>query len=328
MKVSEIIKYCRVLAGDPDGEYHDDDKMQLHANTVLDEIATRARTICSWQFFRMTAEQGHYGLRDDFLEFKYVGYQHLGQYRPLAPANVEEVSPEIFDTRTQSNKIPYRYTYAGNAHIEKVVATVIDPPTSKEDRTGETFFYSSLPVPNALPGDTIINITDDSEGTIFGTQDSHQQIILQNLRGGHDNKMQVGDRFRLLSPSEHLHTIGVAPTPGKDDAVGQESLAVYMARNHRAITDKHIKDGNDDIELDAEYHAAIRYLMLHYMYLDEHGIEDPNTNRAKISYETSYHSCQPRVEQRVRQFISTWRQGAQQKRSTPVFNIHGDWSIR
>ena len=59
MLASEAISHCQTLAGDTEGDYHNDDKMLLHLNTSLHDLATRSRSFCEWFYIPVIDGAGH-----------------------------------------------------------------------------------------------------------------------------------------------------------------------------------------------------------------------------------------------------------------------------
>ena len=78
-------------------------------------------------------------------------------------------------------------------------------------------------------------------------------MIFEDLAGGDDNRMQVGDEFRILSPEASRKNLVISPPPTTADEDGTESLFLYYARSHQEITQQLIDDENDRLEIDSEF---------------------------------------------------------------------------
>ena len=128
MRAELFIKQCQRLLGDPAGDFHDMEKTLEHLNTALDDISTRSRTLCTWNYQPVINGQGMYGLPEEHLEFKYVGFYYQGELCELVPGSVADAAPAIFSDSQHANNVPYLYAHAGNARIEKVVSVTPLPP--------------------------------------------------------------------------------------------------------------------------------------------------------------------------------------------------------
>lgn len=329
MRASTTINHVRTLLGDPDGDYHSDSKMLLHLNAALEDICDRSRSLRSPSYHRLIANQSMYGLPESFLEADIVGIVYQGRWRELDYADLAPTLPAIIDDVT-AGLAPWRYTIWGQAHIEKHVATVIENPNTN-DQSGEVSFYSSVPLSEVLPGDRVINITDDSEGRVRALSDRFSQVIFEDLAGGDDNRMQVGDEFRILSPEASRKNLVISPPPTTADEDGTESLFIYYARSHQEITQQLIDDENDRLEIDPEFASTLRHRVSYYASLDEKGLDHPATQGFDIKYETDYARAIIPVRRRIRQFVSSWRAGVRRNRTargTETITRAGDWDLK
>ena len=330
-RASDLINHCRTLAGDPEADYHDDTKMLLHLNTSLRDIALRSRTFCEWIYMAMISGQGTYGLPDRYLEAKYVGYRYQGKLRELTPGGTSDVAPAVFDETLRTNSIPWSYADGGAAQIEKAVTTVESSEISNEGETqGYGDFVSTDPVPNAISGDTLINVTDGSEGVISEPQQRDDDItfLYHSLAGGEDNKLEADDVIRILSRSAHLHSITIAPPPGKTDEIGKESLFAYIAALPREIQSAHIQADNDFIEIAQEFEPALRQRIMYYMRFDQDGATADTTQSHEIRYETDYATAYPKANRRIRQYLTSWKMAGQRIPRAIKITATGDWSSR
>ena len=329
MRASTVINHVRTLLGDPDGDYHSDEKMLLHLNAALEDICDRSRSLRSPSYHRLIANQSMYGLPASFLEADIVGIVYQGRWRELEYADLGPTLPAIIDDVT-AGLAPWRYTIWGQAHIEKHVATVIENPNTN-DQSGEVSFYSSVPLSGVLRGDRVINFTDDSEGIVQAVSSDFLQVTFEDLAGGEDNRMEIGDEFRILSPEASRKNLVISPPPTISDEAGTESLFLYFSRSHQEITQRRIDDQNDMLELDPEFASTLRHRVSYYASLDEKGLDHPATQGFDIKYETDYAKAIIPVRRRIRQFVSSWRAGVRRNRSvrgTETITRTGDWDLK
>lgn len=478
MRASAVINHVRTLLGDPDGDYHSDDKMLLHLNSALEDIIDRSRSLRVTSYHRLIVGQAMYGLPEAFLEADIVGILHEGRWKELQYADLGPTLPAIVDDFT-TGLAPWRYTIWGNAHIEKAIGEVVADPNDGDD-SGEVSFFSSAPLAGVLPGDRLINITDDSEGRVTELSQGTSQVTFENLDGGLDNRMEIGDRFRILSPQASRKNLIISPPPRRSaentsdtettapeeetldigfdtlgftvsatnddniseativadnlkqgstikltgtlllmpgpgflntsgeirvkivesdenevaetyevttstlialdlrlkadassinisidtletnlgldsiirledirltrtaqdtsvlqpltEEVGTESLFLYYSRSHKEITQTEIDDGNDELEIDNEFRSTLRHRIAYYASLDEKGLDHPATQGFDIKYETDYARAIIPVRRRIRQFISSWREGVRRNRTvrgTEVINRNeGRWNLK
>ena len=315
--------------GDPDGDYHSDAKLLLHLNAALEDICDRSRSLRVPSYHRLIANQSMYGLPASFLEADIVGIVYQGRWRELDYADLGPTLPAIIGDVT-AGLAPWRYTIWGQAHIEKYVASVIENPNTN-DLSGEVTFYSSVPLSGVLRGDRIINITDDSEGRVRAVSADFSEVTFEDLAGGDDNRMQIGDEFRILSPEASRKNLVISPPPTTADEDGTESLFIYFARSHQEITQQRIDDENDTLEIDTEFASTLRHRVSYYASLDERGIDHPATQAYDIKYETDYARAIIPVRRRIRQFITSWRAGVRRNRSvrgTETITRTGDWGLK
>ena len=330
MRASGVIQHVRTLLGDPQADYHSDEKMLLHLNAALEDICDRSRSLRVASYHPLIEDQAMYGLPDSFLEMDIVGVIYKGQWCELSYADLGATLPRIFSDFTSGGLPPWRYTIWGQAHIEKYVAEVVEHPQGG-DSTGEASFYSSEPLFGVLPGDRLINISDDSEGEILELSSDFSQVAFKNLTGGDDNKMEVGDAFRILSPQASRKNLVISPPPAESDAEGTESIFIYYSRSHQEITQQRIDDGNDTLEIDTEFASTLRHRISFYASLDEKGLDHPATQGFDIKYETDYARAIIPVRRRIRQFITSWRSGVRSNRSIRGFETitrTGDWGLK
>lgn len=329
MRASQIIDHVATLLGDPSKDYHTADKLLLHLNAALEDICDRSRSLRSPSYHRLIAGQSMYGLPESFLEADIVGIVYQGRWRELEYADLGPTLPAIIDEVT-AGLAPWRYTIWGQAHIEKHVATVIENPNTN-DQSGEVSFYSSVPLSGVLPGDRVINITDDSEGYVRSMSAGFSEVTFEDLAGGDDNRMEIGDAFRILSPEASRKNLVISPPPTTTDETGTESLFLYYARSHQEVTQERVDDKNDTLEIDTEFASTLRHRVCYYASLDERGLDSAATQAYDIKYESDYYRAIIPVRRRIRQFISSWRAGVRRNRSVrgmEIINRTGDWNLK
>lgn len=329
MRAGNFITHVQSLLGDPEGEFHTTEKVLLHLNTAIEEVCTRSRTICTWIYLPAIKGQGMYGMPDDFLAFKYVGFYYQDQLLEIHPGGIADAAPAIFSQRNYYN-IPHTFAEGGNAYVEKVVTTVQRLIETQEvyPGVGTGAFIANAEIPTVLVGDRLINYTDGSEGVVTAVDNPNGRISYADLANGQDNTMSQGDHFRILSRTEHRHTLSIAPPPQKTDKVGAESIFVFYAREHLPITKEHIDNRNDEIEIGTEWNAALRHRVCYYGSLEEKGIDNHQTQLFEVAYETEYMKRYPKANRRIQQTITTWRRGG--KRPPPRITIKqtGDYAVR
>ena len=599
MRAGSFITHMQSLLGDPNGDFHTTEKMLLHLNTAIEDICTRSRSVCSWMYIDAVAGQGQYGLPDDFLEFKFVGFYYQDKLIPLSPSGMRSAAPAVFSERYQSyNQIPFTYADGGHAHVEKLVGTVIetedatvaeytgvevpeqstfenrmnqyvwsdisdddvwgtgrwlgevadadarlaittqqnsdlvfqqdtrtiwnwdeflnewDDGTSKAQyhlvnsltgvenvillndgytdaeldtyfeshefstqlstyvyRTGDVNSFQKLtavnelyiadytidyvidngpivgyiesygdPIPtnetgivfieanqafqqvdggvghpsyisiaetdtesgtltlhylgsareselrnfwtedgpyqtdrayyyfdtdkqelrlvqratryvkayvgdpertlavevtpteydSILVGDKIINYTDNSEGIVTDKSLFSETVGIFHFQmfNGADNMMEIGDEFRILSNTEHLHSILLSPPPQTDDEIGSESIFIYYAKRQIPISMFNITGGTDEIELGAEWHSALRHRVGYYASLEEKGVDNPQTQFYDIKYETDYMRTVAKANRRIREAISSWTSGHKRFPNRVTISQIGDYAVR
>ncbi|MDE0323128.1 MAG: hypothetical protein OXN27_04340 [Candidatus Poribacteria bacterium] len=328
MRAATVISHVRTLLGDPDGDYHSDEKMLLHLNAALEDICDRSRSLRSPAYHRLIADQSMYGLPASFLEADIVGVVHQGQWKELQYSDLGPTLPAIIDDVT-TGLAPGRYTIWGQAHIEKHVATVVENRNTN-DPSGETSFTSSVPLSGVLRGDRVINFTDDSEGIVQAVSSDFLQVTFEDLAGGDDNRMEIGDEFRILSPEASRKNLVISPPPTISDEVGTESLFLYFSRSHPEMTQCRIDDKNDTLEIDPEFASTLRHRVSYYASLDEKGIDHPATQAYDIKYETDYSKGIIPVRRRIREFISSWRAGGRNRsiRGSETISRTADWNLK
>ena len=329
MRAGNFITHVQRLVGDPDGDFHSQEKVLLHLNTALEEICTRSRTVCTYLYLPAIEGQGMYGMPDHFLAFKYVGYYYQDELIPIHPGGIADAAPAIFSQR-YSYGIPHTYAEGGNAYVEKVVARVqtVEQVSTVYPGVGVGTFISDSEIPSVLAGDKLINFTDNSEGVISEVDNLAGRITYTDLANGKDNRMDIGDNFRILSRSEHRKTLAISPPPQKTDSLGAESIFVFYAREHIPITIENIENRNDEIEIGSEFNSALRHRVCYFASQEEKGIDNPQTQIYDVKYETDYMKAFPKANRRIQQLISTWRRGGRRPPPRITITQIGDYEVR
>ena len=329
MRAGHFITHVQSLVGDPDGDFHTTEKVLLHLNTAIEEICTRSRTVCTYIYIPAVKGQGMYGMPDNFLAFKYVGYYYQDELIPIYPGGMADAAPAIFSQRN-SYGIPHTYADGGNAYVEKTVGRVqtVEEVQQVYPGVGIGTFRSDTEIPSVLIGDRLINFTDNSEGVITDVDNPNGRITYANLKDGKDNRMDIGDNFRILSRTEHRKTLAISPPPQKTDSIGAESIFVFYAREHLPITLENIENRNDEIEIGDEFNSTLRHRVCYYACLEERGLDNPATAGFDVKYETDYNKAFPKANRRIQQLITTWRSGG--RRPPPRITIKqiGDYAVR
>ena len=331
MRAGNFITHVQSLVGDPSGDFHTTEQVLLHLVTAIEDICTRSRTICTWMFLPAVRGQGMYGMPDNFLEFKFVGFYYQDQLLEVYPANTAETAPRIFSERYQNrSQIPHTFADGGNAHTERVAANVQELIEAQQmyPGVGVGTFISGAEILTVRAGDRLINITDNSEGVITEVDPPNRRITYARLDNGADNTMNVGDEFRILSRTEHLHTLALSPPPPRDDVIGAESIYVFFAREHISISMEDIKNRNDEIEIGTEWHSALRHRVCYYASLEEKGIDNAQTQLFDVKYETDYAKAFPKANRRIRQVISSWRTAGRGVKPRITITQIGDYAVR
>ena len=324
MRAQEAIEYCRILVGDEHGDVNTDAKMLLHLNRVCRDISSRSRCITEGLYLSADAGQSLYGLPDGFLRMDIAAWKRpSGYYRPLKPITMNVASWAIHNDISGR---PRYYDIFGRAAIERIVETVhrigVVPPADGAIDAIELMGDQPL---RLRRGDTLINISDGSAtGTVAFVREllnpddnSVGQVIgYTELRDGTRTMLQEGDQVRITSPGAPRHALVVAPVPRDVGEAGHESLFMYAARVHRTITQRHIDDENDELELDIEFERTLLEYLTYQMRRDELGVSDTETQSQLVIAETAYRTALPNVLKRIRAWKQGWyrRQGLEYRK--------------
>ena len=318
MRAQEAIEYCRIMSGDEYGDIHTDAKMLLHLNRVCRDISTRSRCIVEGIHLPATAGQSLYGLPEGFLRLDIAAWiQSDGRYRPMDPITMDIASWAVHNNRTGR---PRYFDVYGRAAVERAVREVhrIGALPIRQDERDSVVLEGDQSV-IMKPGDRIVNVSDGSatgyivytQNVLLGNNDIEQVIAYSEMKGGTRSQLVQGDQVRILSPGSPLHSLVVSPVPTEVGETGHEALFTYTARVHRKITQQHIDDENDDIELDIEFETALIEFLTYRMMRAESNKIDADLQSQHVVAETAYRDALPDVLKRIRQWKIMWyrRQG-------------------
>lgn len=316
MTCRELLSQVQVLLGDPNGDYHTTAGLLIQINQALRDISSRSRCVRVKQFHRAVSGQYEYGLPAGFLEMHIVGFYQTDWYQLTATtiASIESISSWV------SSNIPWNYDVWGNSSVEKVVGVEVVSNTDNQLVLSGMF--------GVLAGDRIINLSDQqSEGTVLSvtvdTQANTTTIAYTDLFGGTRAQFQANDEVRITSPEESMKSLVLAPPPDFTDAPGEESIWIYLSRLHRMFEQIDLDRRNDQLELDIELENALLHRTLFYARGGELGFRDPETQSQAVLYESSYQTAMPHVRRRLKEVMSTWRNGISRSGSTDTVNEYG-----
>ena len=322
MNAREAIEYCRILASDEHGDINTDAKMLLHLNRILRDISSRSRCITEGLYLAATPGQSYYGLPAGFLRLDIAAWlQPSGNYLPLDRITMDVAS---WLNHADTAGRPRYYDIYGRAAIERAVEVVhrvgVSPPTG--DAVDVVQLAGSTPL-NLKRGDKVINISDgsatgtiESVNNVLQADNSVRQVIAYTeLQDGTRTQLMEGDEVRITSPGSPRQALVVSPVPRESGDLGHEALFMYIARVHRPITQQHIRDENDELELDIEFERALLEYLTYQMRPDELGARDAETQAQHVIAETAYRDALPDVMKRHRAWIRMWhrRQGIPQR---------------
>ena len=175
--------------------------------------------------------------------------------------------------------------------------------------TGVDFTALTFPDVNPVIDDRVINVTDDSEGII--TSIAATTITMagtSQLDGGADDTFAASDAYRIESSESPRHQLRVHPAPSATDTTGTESIRVYHAREHRAITQAQMDAGRDGLEIDVELEDALVRKIAQLAQEREFGVDSSEAIAQATHFNNEYFRAIPQIRRRIRQFKSTWIQ--------------------
>jgi len=286
-----------------------------HLNRALRDISVRARTLREILSRRVNEDQHAYGLPRTFLDVIRCAWFQGDQWYPLQRRRLG-VTQVINHSDVFRTWRPYYYDIWGNSRPERVIATVtsVGPfmnfPSSVMDDVFR-FDAGTEFIGDVLTGDTVVNVTDGSAGTITEVSTDGDLFAYSALEGGErtgDEKgsIKVDDELRIVAAAADSQTLHIAPPPPEDSPTGEERLWVYISRRHYEVTEAHVNNVNDTLEIDIELEQATLERLLYWARRQELGATDPEVQAQMVLYETAYHKALPFVRQRIRELDSTW----------------------
>ena len=115
---------------------------------------------------------------------------------------------------------------------------------------------------------------------------------------------RVDDELRILAPHLAQHTVLISPAPSWSDDVGEEALRLMAALRHYEVTEEHIEDGRDILEIDDELLESLKYRVCAYASNSESGL-DGGRDWMLLS-KTEYYENIDLVRRQVETAISLW----------------------
>ena len=299
---------------DPDGGFFETDKALLILNRALASISSKSRSITESFFRPVTVGQFNYALPESTIEIKKAKYKS-GNWIDLVRHNFSEVE------RVGSNNTgtPQWFAQGENARWERVIEVI-----ETRDLGGSNAFAVGLEN-NVMVGDVIYNLSDfDAHAVVITTNDAQGQrnIVHGGLTGGRRNDIEEGDSIRIVSQNAPFKALTIAPAAPKTDAVGEESLAVFLTRRHRQISMQDINNGSDGLELDRELDDTLLYETLHWGSLMYDGLKSDAANYKTLA-NTEFNKVIHIVRDRVSENINTWQTGLVRTRPDVILNSGG-----
>lgn len=322
MTAREAIVSMRDMISDRHGDYHDDADCLRYLNRAAAYVSAESESVRSGIYRAVNEGQSSYGLPPDVLQIDFVGFRGKPdtRYYPLSP--LRQASSVAINSQPQPNDTPVYYSLWGRAQQERWIG---EAGWASENQG--LFAAVGIPVQGASRvrgNDRVINITDGSEGFVQRviTLDSPDysppvqiggvdvpMVEVVSVAGGVRNNIEVGDDLRILSPDHSNQTLNISPPPDFTSEPGEENLFVYHAHRHRVITQKHIDDENDVLEIDPNLEEAFLHRMCYYASVADKNVADATAEAFEGKYNYYYKRAMPRVREKIRQFRSLWFAG-------------------
>lgn len=311
LTATELINNCLLWLRDPNQDWHDAGKMLTYVNRSLRDIARKSQSVTSYTYLSVLKDIFRYPLPDDFLQALIVGFDadtyswrelHLRMDSTIDGLSLSEVN----------SGYPIYYAVSGRANVDRFYGYVsrIEDDGYAFAVTGDSGYTIRAPrilfFGGVKRGDKVLNVTDGSESEITSVDEVGELFRHQNLEGGKDNVIQVGDEVRIISPEQSRHVLNISPPPERSSAVGVEPLSLFYAREHRVMTQADIDNENDTLELDAEFETALERRVCQYGSTARHDVTHPNTRLFAAEYQSEYAKAFPEVSKRVREAASLW----------------------
>lgn len=312
MRAKELMDEAREFLNDPEADYFSDAKMLGHLNRALRDVSSRARSIREVIYQRAAAGQSVYGLPEGFLGNDKFAWLASGEWFPLLKRRLPQVEALNYSVGASAWR-PFFYDVWGRSREEKIVAPVTEVSFDGFPTHSETFgFRFASGIVGSMEireGDMIVNMTDGSEGVVTevdGDRFGAPLLVNGKRTGAEFGRILVGDLIRILTPNVFGHALRIAPAPMETAGAGEEVLWMYLSRRHREITQWHIDNFNDGLELDIELETPGLERLIYWCRREELGVKDPETIAQRTVYEDEYRKAAPKVRQRNREHESTW----------------------
>ena len=329
MTAREIIEEAQLLIGDPNVDFHDRTRMLFALNRATNRISTRSRSIHELWFRPVDAGQYEYALPEGSLYIRKVKYKQ-GSWKDLGRGFFDGVEARAAHP---GGGTPRAFSLWQNTRLEKFAGAVEEAEVDV-DRV-EKFqrqIVIGLPVVGELIriGDLVFNLsTGHGEGVVTSIATAEigdppvsvYKLGHSPLMGGTRDHSIKGDRVRITTPHSSGHVMVIAPAPSHTDPDDEESLAAFVARQHRTITKVDIDNDNDSLELDAEFNDTLMYEMLHWARVQRTGLDTTAQLYRQLANE-EYQTAMPLVENRISQNLNAW------ERSLSVGNAYRDVSVK
>lgn len=309
MTAREVIEEAQLLVGDPNIDFHDQERMLFALNRATNRISTRSRSIHESWFHPVAADQFQYALPPGTLYIRKAKYLR-GTWRDLDRGTFNDVEARA---AYPGGGTPSSFSLWQNARVEKTVSEVtgVDYDENREERLRRRV---SFDVPHdlsgVLVGDLVFNLSDlHGEGVVTAIVSSGGSdtttVAYTALLGGESDRFSDEDEIRITSPHTSGYALIIAPSPKTTDETGKESIAAFVARRHRTITMTEIDNENDNLELDFEFNDTLMYEILHWARVQRVGLDTTAQLYRRLSNE-EYLTAIPKVENRIFEALSQW----------------------
>lgn len=328
MNASELIEDIQYELQDPEGDEHTVSSLLRPLNNALRWVSGRSRSITRGVFLQAESDTYQYGLPGDLLHIYGVKVQNrllatgaeegYPPYIPLTRADLKSVDLE----GANFSGLPLFYTIGDRAAIEKAEAAPIADHTSYNNRF--ILYRGDLQLPIEI-GDDIFNLSDDlARSTVIATYDTGYPGTIQvehtDFMDGILNYVSVDDEMRIQSPRLQYQSLMVAPAPAWDDAVGDESLHLYISVEHYKVTQELIDDNRDVLEIDLELIESVKYRTMFYATQSEGGLSN-TAGQYSVLAMTEFRENIDRVRRRIKEGIRLWGQSS--VRATKGYTLGG-----
>ena len=319
MNASDIFEEVRYELTDTDGDEFDNASLITPLNNALRYISSKSRSIRHEISFAVTEGVYAYTMPRGFLSVAGVKIKDRNRGGDRAYHYGFERSSlnesELVGVNAEGR--PTMFTEWGRGQLHRTLSTPVTVVytadnlpvgyTYPANSTGEAVFEA--PQTAVEVGDTILNISDHlSECEILAIHDtgdssinfvSHSQIMR-----GERNTIEVGDNLRILRPQLDHHVVLIGPATDWTDDMGDESLRMLVTVRHYNVTQAHIDDGRDFLEIDDELLEALKYRICFYATSNESGLKGA-ADYAVLS-ESEYRDNIDLVRRRGTDAITLW----------------------